>query len=126
MRQRLRSVGPSHKPQGTEPSRFAAIVAMNLTLAFCLAGCNRQKAPQPQPLINPAALNAVVWAEKRTGIYYCPNSPLFGVNAGSYMKQSKALDSGYQPQYGAYCSGRKTTAAASPRADRPSRGATRR
>jgi len=33
---------------------------------------------------------------------------MFGQDRGSYMKQAKALDSGYQPEFGAYCTGQKT------------------
>jgi hypothetical protein len=80
---------------------------MFLPLTLCLSGCVRPQSPASQPLTNPAALNAVVWAKKLSGIYYCRGSATFGQGPGSYMKQAKALDSGYQPEFGAYCIGRE-------------------
>lgn len=112
MRSVLRSTVRSYRPAGAEASKLAAMVATTLALAFCLAGCNRQKAQAPHPLTNPAALNAVVWAVQRTGTYYCRESAMFGRDEGLHMKQAKALDSGYQPQYGAYCTEPKTRDAA--------------
>lgn len=76
---------------------------------MCLAGCNHQKSTAVNhPLTNPADLNTVVWAKKLTGIYYCRDSASFGAGPGAYMKQEKALDTGYQPQFGTYCAGSKT------------------
>jgi hypothetical protein len=54
-----------------------------------------------RPALDPSAL---VWANKDSGIYSCPNSPQYGVGAGSYMKQGEALTAGYQPDLGNYCS----------------------
>jgi hypothetical protein len=55
-----------------------------------------------KPLTNP---NAVVWISKTAGTYFCADSVMFGKGDGSYMKQAKALDSGYQPALGAFCTG---------------------
>ena len=39
-----------------------------------------------------------IWASKRSGLYYCPDSKLYGkLSPGVYMSQGKALQSGYQP-----------------------------
>ncbi|MDE3137537.1 MAG: hypothetical protein KGL59_13250 [Acidobacteriota bacterium] len=49
--------------------------------------------------------DAAVWADKTAGVYYCADSILFGKTQGAYMKQVEALDRGYQPALGTYCSG---------------------
>ena len=39
-----------------------------------------------------------VWAYKKTGLYFCSDSRLYGkVKPGVYMTQEKAQESGYQP-----------------------------
>ena len=39
-----------------------------------------------------------VWSYKKTGLYYCADSKLYGkVKPGAYMTQEKALESGYRP-----------------------------
>jgi hypothetical protein len=49
--------------------------------------------------------NAAVWVDKTAGVYYCANSIMFGKTQGAYMKQVEALDRGYQPALGTYCTG---------------------
>jgi hypothetical protein len=45
-----------------------------------------------------AQLNRKVWTEKSTGVYYCPDSTLYGHTAsGEYMNQGEALQKGYTP-----------------------------
>ena len=45
-----------------------------------------------------AATNIKVWTYKRTGLYYCPDSKLYGkVKPGVYMTQEKALERGDRP-----------------------------
>jgi hypothetical protein len=45
-----------------------------------------------------AATIVKVWAYKKTGLYYCPDSKLYGkVKPGMYMTQEKALERGYRP-----------------------------
>ena len=45
-----------------------------------------------------AATIIKVWTYKKTGLYYCPNSKLYGrVKPGVYMTQEKALERGYRP-----------------------------
>lgn len=47
---------------------------------------------------------APVWSDRRSGYYYCADSPYFEkLKSGSIMTQSSALQSGYQPKLGAYC-----------------------
>ena len=56
----------------------------------------------PLPQLNPPAVDAStivkVWTYKKTGLYYCPDSKLYGkVKPGVYMTQEKALGRGYRP-----------------------------
>ena len=45
-----------------------------------------------------AATIVKVWAYKKTGLYYCPDSRLYGkLKPGVYMTQEKALARGYRP-----------------------------
>jgi hypothetical protein len=45
-----------------------------------------------------AATMVKVWAYKNTGLYYCPDSKLYGkVKPGFYVTQEKALERGYRP-----------------------------
>src|SRR5579863_3760073 len=97
--------------------QFPAILAVLLTSAFSLTGCNRQQAKVAQPLHDPNALNTVVWARKLTGTYYCGDSVLYGKAGGEFMKQETALDTGYQPDMGSYCSPGQAPPLSRPRAD---------
>jgi hypothetical protein len=39
-----------------------------------------------------------VWANKQTGLYYCPDSKLYGgTETGMYMFQGQAVQAGYRP-----------------------------
>jgi hypothetical protein len=49
--------------------------------------------------------DAAVWVDKTAGVYYCADSIMFGKTQGAYMKQVEALDRGYQPALGTYCTG---------------------
>lgn len=49
--------------------------------------------------------DAAVWVDKTAGVYYCANSIMFGKTQGAYMRQVEALDRGYQPALGTYCTG---------------------
>jgi hypothetical protein len=45
-----------------------------------------------------AATIVKVWVYKKTGLYFCPDSKLYGkVKPGVYMTQEKALGRGYRP-----------------------------
>lgn len=45
-----------------------------------------------------------VWAVKQTGLYYCPDSKLYGkAEPGMLMTQEKALEGGYRPAGGETC-----------------------
>lgn len=49
--------------------------------------------------------SAAVWVDYNAGVYYCADSIMFGKTKGQYMKQVDALDRGYQPALGTYCTG---------------------
>jgi hypothetical protein len=54
--------------------------------------------PQLNPPTVAAATIVKVWTYKKTGLYYCPDSKLYGkVKPGVYMTQEKALERGYRP-----------------------------
>jgi hypothetical protein len=54
-------------------------------------------APLETPTVAAATI-VKVWTYKKTGVYYCPDSKLYGkVKPGNYMTQEKALERGYRP-----------------------------
>ena len=54
--------------------------------------------------LDPAADGISVWADKRSGFYYCADSPYFAkLQPGSAVTQGDALQSGYQPKLDSYC-----------------------
>jgi hypothetical protein len=56
-----------------------------------------------EPTVN-AATRVTVWTYTNTGLYYCPDSKLYGkVKPGKYTTQEKALETGYRPSGGAVC-----------------------
>ncbi len=45
-----------------------------------------------------ASATVRVWANKSTGLYYCPDSRFYGkVKPGVYMIQQEAMEKGYRP-----------------------------
>jgi len=49
-------------------------------------------------------LKVKVWVNKSTGIYYCPDSAMYGRSApGSYMSQGDAIQTGHSPALGEPC-----------------------
>jgi len=56
------------------------------------------------PAYDHALAGIQVWTHKRSGYYYCTDSPYFEkLEPGSLMTQGEALQSGYQPKLGSYC-----------------------
>lgn len=54
--------------------------------------------PQLQEPTVSAATIVKVWIFKKTGLYYCPDSQLYGkFKPGMYMMQDDALERGYRP-----------------------------
>jgi len=57
-----------------------------------------ERLPQLNAPTVAAATMVKVWAYKKTGLYYCPDSKLYGkVKPGVYMTQEKAVGLGYRP-----------------------------
>lgn len=56
-----------------------------------------QLPPLNTPTVSAATI-VKVWTYKKTGVYYCPDSKLYGkTKPGEFMTQEKALERGYQP-----------------------------
>ena len=50
-----------------------------------------------EPTVSAATI-VKVWIFKKTGLYYCPDSQLYGrFKPGMYMMQDDALERGYRP-----------------------------
>ena len=61
-------------------------------------GSREERLPQLNPPAVDASTIVKVWTYKKTGLYYCPDSKLYGkIKPGVYMTQEKALERGYQP-----------------------------
>ncbi len=59
---------------------------------------------QDAPKLDPAVTRVQVWADQRTGFYYCDNGPYFvKPERVSLLTQGEALQSGFQPKLGTYC-----------------------
>ena len=53
---------------------------------------------QPSPKVTGDKPSVKIWANQRSGLYYCPDSKLYGkLTPGTYMSQSEAIQNGYQP-----------------------------
>lgn len=76
---------------------MAAIAPMNFSSII------RKLFPSPTQTV--PHQNAAVWVDSKAGVYYCADSIMFGKAQGQYMKQVDALDHGYQPALGTYCTG---------------------
>ena len=51
-----------------------------------------------------ARLDVKVWVNKSNGVYYCPDSPMYGhTDPGAYMAQGEAVQTGYSPALGEPC-----------------------
>jgi hypothetical protein len=59
---------------------------------------------EDKPKLNPVLAGISVWADQRTGFYYCASSPYFvKPERVSLVTQGEALQSGFQPKLGTYC-----------------------
>jgi len=87
------------------PGYLTFLVAV--TFACCLAiwyhysglriSWNFSLSKQPRAP-NEAQINRKVWTDKTTGLYYCPESQLYGHTAsGEYLTQGEAIQRGYSP-----------------------------
>ena len=52
--------------------------------------------PTPKAVKEKSAIK--IWANQRSGFYYCPDSKFYGkLTPGVYMSESEALQNGYRP-----------------------------
>ena len=59
---------------------------------------------RPTPKVASQKSSIKIWANSRSGLYYCPDSKLYGKLApGTYMSQSEAIQDGYQPAANQAC-----------------------
>lgn len=80
---------------------FIPVVLLIVSLIVIYSGLNLPfpsglfRVPPKESSAKPAVR---IWASKRSGLYYCPDSKLYGkLRPGVYMSQGEALQSGYQP-----------------------------
>jgi len=80
---------------------FFPILFLIVALVVILPGLNL---PFPGDLLRPTPKatseksSIKIWANKRSGLYYCPDSKLYGkLRPGVYMSQGEAVQGGYQP-----------------------------
>jgi len=59
---------------------------------------------QPTPKAASEKSSTKIWANQRSGLYYCPDSKFYGkLTPGTYMSQSEAIQNGYQPAANQAC-----------------------
>lgn len=84
---------PRPKPQPPETSLLASFEHALLGNGF-----------GSKARIDDDQIGVQVWASKRSGYYYCADSPFYNtMQPGSFMTQGDALQSGYQPRRDRYC-----------------------
>ena len=59
---------------------------------------------RPTPKVASEKPTVKIWANQRSGLYYCPDSKLYGkLTPGTYMTQTEAIKNGYQPAASQEC-----------------------
>ncbi len=59
---------------------------------------------RPTPKVTTEKSSVKIWANQRSGLYYCPDSKLYGkLTPGTYMSQTEAIQNGYQPASSQEC-----------------------
>ena len=59
---------------------------------------------QPTPKASSEKSTVKIWANQRSGLYYCPDSQFYGkLTPGVYMSKSEAIQNGYQPAANQTC-----------------------
>jgi hypothetical protein len=81
-----------------------AVAAIFVLVCLVLLGqaLLRPKTKTPPPIRggNPKVR---VWAETRTGLYYCPDADSFGKGRGNYMAQQDAQEEHFRPAFDKPC-----------------------
>jgi hypothetical protein len=83
--------------------RQSVHTAVNFPVLQWISGLIKE--PKKQSLMP----KVIVWAKKQPGFYYCRGDVLFGTKHGRLMAQDKALESGYRPADGQYCTDDEAT-----------------
>ena len=80
---------------------FFPILFLIVALIVFLPGLNLPSLGgllQPEQKANTQNSSVRIWANKRSGLYYCPDSRMYGkLTPGVYMSQGEAIQGGYQP-----------------------------
>ena len=89
-------------------TRIAVILVLLVISLVVLYPLVKKWLPAPLRSVPPtetaASRNVKVWTVKPTGLYYCPESKLYGtLESGVLMTQEKALNAGYRPAGGETC-----------------------
>lgn len=59
---------------------------------------------QPTPKAASEKTSVKIWANQRSGLYYCPDSKFYGkLTPGAYMSHDEAIQNGYQPAANQAC-----------------------
>jgi hypothetical protein len=81
----------------------------------CPCGCEQRQGRSPaapgkrrklddSSSLSAGQADAKVWVNTTSGVYHCPGARWYGgTNAGRFMTQKEAQDSGFRPAYGKLC-----------------------
>jgi hypothetical protein len=86
------------------PGTFYAVLAVALLVGISVFAYFYIRIHEPKEELGKAQKKLKVWTNKSTGFYYCPDSPNYGhTDAGQYMTQQEARQSGYSPALNEPC-----------------------
>ncbi len=96
---------PKLSSRRTQMSVILVLLVISLVVLYPFV---QKWLPAPPRSVPPtettASRKVTVWAVKQTGLYYCPDSKLYGkAEPGVLMTQEKALEGGYRPAGGETC-----------------------
>jgi hypothetical protein len=82
----------------------AVVWSLVLVHVFVVKGSWESLIQAPPQTLAKVQLERRVWANVSTGVYYCPDSALYGhTSSGQYMNQGEALQKGYTPALNVPC-----------------------
>jgi PilZ domain len=95
------------RPASRRNRIFVILVLLVISLVILYPFLQKWR-PAPLRSVLPAKTTASrkvrVWVVKQTGLYYCPDSKLYGqTESGALMTEEKALERGYRPAGGETC-----------------------
>jgi hypothetical protein len=86
------------KPRATE------VFLILLVIVFLALFGGRLPLPWKASAQTAARSTIRVWVNKSSGLYYCPDSKLYGkLKPGFFMSQGKSLEAGYRPRFNETC-----------------------